>query len=313
MLYFLKRITIVLSVLVLLSKGGTTCLAAPRSGGAPDPLRVLLIPADGGTEDGTRRDFLPLFEGITRATGIHFELRVGQSYSAVVEGMAGGLVELAWFGPASYLQAKERGAAELLAVAEKDGGIGYYSGIFVRKSGPIQTISDLRGRSIALGDVSSASSFVYPLSVLIENKLDPVKDFSRVILSGNHSNSIQALQAGQVDAAACSLLSFAKAARENSVDPEEFRLLVRTEEIPGPPLAMHPQLSPELKAKLKKSFGNVNGLPGVKPAMVRGYGGGMVDGYNANVSESVYEAVARVMQQITPEIKSALLEKASNP
>ncbi len=311
--YPLKNFLIALIILIIGNSSVTRCIASARSGTAADPLRVMLIPADGGTEDGTRRDFLPLFEGITRASGIHFEVRVGQSYAAVVEGMSGGIVELAWFGPASYLQAKERGAAELLAVAEKDGGIGYYSGIFVKKDGPIHTIADLRGRSIALGDVSSASSFVYPVAALLENQLDPVRDFSRVVLSGNHSSSIQALRAGQVDAAACSLLSFAKAARENSVDPEDFRLLLRTEEIPGPPLAMHPQLSPDLKAKLKESFASARQLPGVQAAMVRGYGGGIVDGYKANVSEDVYEVVGRVMKQVTPELKSALLEKAGNP
>src|SRR5882724_2047454 len=58
-----------------------------RDGSAEKPLMVMLIPADGGTEDGTKSDFLPLFNAVTKTQGLHFDVRVGQSYSAVVEGM----------------------------------------------------------------------------------------------------------------------------------------------------------------------------------------------------------------------------------
>ena len=86
----------------------------PRNGSAEHPLEVMLIPADGGTEDGTKSDFLPLFNAITKTEGLHFNVRVGQSYGAVVEAMANGQVDVGFFGPVSYLQAKKRAGAELL-------------------------------------------------------------------------------------------------------------------------------------------------------------------------------------------------------
>ncbi|MCC5022398.1 MAG: hypothetical protein J6386_06210 [Candidatus Synoicihabitans palmerolidicus] len=36
------------------------------------PLRVLLIPSDGGTEEGTQADSGPLFAAVERSTGLHF-------------------------------------------------------------------------------------------------------------------------------------------------------------------------------------------------------------------------------------------------
>ena len=96
------------------------------------PLRVMLVPADGGTEDGMKADFLPLFNAVSRMIDLHFDVRVGQSYGAVVEGMANQLSDIAFFGPVTFMQAKERGAAELLAVAVEKGQSVYYSGIFVR-------------------------------------------------------------------------------------------------------------------------------------------------------------------------------------
>ena len=64
--------------------------------GSPEhPLRVLLIPADGGTESGTKADYAPVFNAITRTTGLNFDLKVGQSYGAVVEGMCNQLADIA--------------------------------------------------------------------------------------------------------------------------------------------------------------------------------------------------------------------------
>ena len=56
-----------------------------HDGSKNHPLRVMLIPADGGTEDGTKADFTPIFNAVTRSTGLNFDIKVGQSYGAVME------------------------------------------------------------------------------------------------------------------------------------------------------------------------------------------------------------------------------------
>ena len=102
-----------------------TFAAAQHDGSAAKPLRVILIPADGGTEDGTKKDFEPIFGAINQSTGLKFDIKVGQSYGAVVEAMCNGAADIAWFGPASYLQARSRGCAELLALAVRQGASVY--------------------------------------------------------------------------------------------------------------------------------------------------------------------------------------------
>ena len=92
---------------------------AQNDGSANKPLRVVLVPADGGTEDGTKKDFLPVFNAISKSTTLNFDIKVGQSYSAVIEAMCSGTADIAFFGPASYLQAKARDCAELLALAHR--------------------------------------------------------------------------------------------------------------------------------------------------------------------------------------------------
>src|ERR1700760_1555932 len=85
-----------------------TMVTAAQS--APDhPLRVVLIPADGGTEDGTRADYAPTFEAVTRTTGLQFDIKVAQSYAAVVEAMCNHSADIAFVGPVTYIQAHARG------------------------------------------------------------------------------------------------------------------------------------------------------------------------------------------------------------
>jgi len=53
---------------------------------------------------------------------------VGQSYGAVVEAMGNKLADVAFMGPVSYVQAHQRGCAQLLAVSVERGASVYYAG-----------------------------------------------------------------------------------------------------------------------------------------------------------------------------------------
>ena len=72
--------------LVLISGAGAL-LWTTRQAPQAQALKVLLIPADGGTESGTLADYQPIFNAVSRSTGLTFDLKVAQSYGAVVEGM----------------------------------------------------------------------------------------------------------------------------------------------------------------------------------------------------------------------------------
>ena len=295
---------------VALAVSSQAAFAAP-DGSKDDPLRVMLIPADGGTEEGTIADFKPVFNAITQADGIHFDIKAGQSYGAVVEAMANELADIAWFGPVSFLQAQERGGAELLAISESKGDAVYYSGIFVPSDSKIKSIEDLKGKRMAFGDTSSTSSFNYPVAMLLAAGVDPSKDLSEIYITGSHSNSIAALADGKVDACACSFPSFGKAVDAGAIDPEKFRPLVKSDPIPNPPLAMHPNLPDEMKEKLRNAFHTLHENPNIKPEQIRGYGGKVYERYNAEISPELMNVAGEKLSKVTDEIKGAMLKKAS--
>ncbi|WP_042878771.1 phosphate/phosphite/phosphonate ABC transporter substrate-binding protein [Cupriavidus necator] len=309
--FCIRTITAVALACAGLSGSATVFAQAQHDGSAASPLRVVLIPADGGTEDGTKKDFEPIFGAISQATGLKFDIKIGQSYGAVVEAMCNGAADIAWYGPASYLQARARGCAELLALAVRDGQSVYYSGIFARADAGISRISDLRGKKIALGDVNSTSSFNVPVAMMLSSGIRPASDAAAISMAGSHANVLKALAEGLVDAGGASFDSFEKAANANAIDPARIKVVAKSAPIPYPPLAMHPKLSDGVKARLRDAFNNINKLPGITKDQIRGYGGSKVDGYTSKVSETDMAAAGKMFDLVTDQVKTDIIRKAS--
>jgi phosphonate transport system substrate-binding protein len=276
-------------------------------------LQVILIPADGGTEDGTKADFKPVFDALSGTSKLTFELRVGQSYNAVVEALCSGSADIAFVGPAAYIQAHQRGCADLLAVGVENGKSEYYAGLFGRSSEGLKSLADVKGKIVAFGDINSASSFIVPVAMLLQAKIDPVQDLAGIKLVGSHANAIAALNQGQVDVAALSLVSFDKAVNQGAVDPTKVHLIARSMALPNPPIVMRTSLDPALKATIKAAFDGLATAPGVTPDMLVGYGGKRVDRYDTAFSADHFKPMADMMEQVTPELKTAIMDKASKP
>ncbi|PPK51092.1 phosphate/phosphite/phosphonate ABC transporter substrate-binding protein [Marinobacter persicus] len=295
------------AVAIIAMLGSAFTMAAASDGTSDRPLRVVLIPADGGTEDGTRKDFEPIFNAISEATGLNFELKVGQSYGAVVEAMCNGSADIAWFGPVSYLQAHDRGCANLLAMAVRKGGSVYYSGIFARKDSGIDSITDIRGKRIALGDVNSTSSFNIPVAMLLREGVDPASDTAKVNLAGSHANVLSALSQGLVDVGGASFDSYEKALNAGAIDGNDIKVIAKSAPLPYPPLAIQPEVSADVKSRLRKAFNNVHTMPGIKPEQIRGYGGKQVDRYTSDVSEETMAEVGDMLNAVTRDVKQSIL------
>jgi len=284
--------------------------SAAADGSANDPLQVMLVPADGGTASGTRADFEPVFNAVTRSTGLHFDIKVGQSYGTVVEAMCQGQADIAFHGAVSYVQANRRGCANLLAVGVEDGESVYYAGMFTQKDSGIESLDDLHGRSVSFGDINSASSFTFQMAMLLEAGMEPVQDLGRIRMTGSHANSISALAEGQVDVASLSFSSFEKAVRQGVINPAAIDVVERSVPIPNPPLALRPGLPDAMKSKLREAFHTVHKADGVTPEMIRGYGGKQVDRFNAEFPEEKYQIAGNKLDMVSDELKGEILRAA---
>jgi len=309
----LSRSLLALSAITLaVSTAAPTASHAAQNDGSPaKPLRVILVPADGGTEDGTKKDFQPIFSAIEQSTGLKFDIKVGQSYGSVVEAMCNGAADIAWYGPLSYLQAKSRGCSELLALAVSKGESVYYSALFARTDSGIEAIADLKGKKLALGDVNSTSSFAVPVAMMMAGGVQPARDLERINMTGSHANVLKALSEGLVDAGGASFDSFEKAVNGGAIDPGTVRVIAKSVAIPYPPLAIHPKVDAAVKASLRDAFNNIAKLPGITADQIRGYGGAKVEGYTADVSEEDMANAGRMFDVVTDQVKQDIMKKAS--
>lgn len=304
----MKLTKTILTVALLLFAASSSFASGLADGSKNNPLRVMLIPADGGSSDITE-DYRPVFEAITKHYGIHFKIMAGSSYGAVIEGMCHDQAEVAWFGAVSFGEAHNLCGAELLSVDVKKGQSVYYSGIYTRKDSGLNSLADLKNHSLALGDTHSTSSFNYPVAMMIAAGVDPAQDLSKIVIAGSHSNSISAMKEGRVDACAASFNSYEKAVKNKVLDPREFKVLAKSEPIPNPPMAMNTNLSPKLKATLKEAFNTIHTK--VEAGKIRGYGGKKVDRYDADYPVEQMLAALKKLSAVTPQVKEAMVEKSS--
>jgi len=280
---------------------------------ADRPLRVLILPVDGGTADGTLADYQPSFQAVERSSDLRFDVKVGQSYAAVVEAIATGVIDIAQFGAAAYIVAAERAEIEPLAVQVLEGSGVYYAGLLVRHDSPMRLVKDVAGKSVAFGDLNSTSAFVYPAAMLLAAGVDPRRDLGRVLLTGAHSTALQAVADGRVEVAAAALISYERALNQGIVKPGQLRLLARSDPIPNPFLAMRAGLPTETKAALRAAFARVHEDTARRGQTLRGYGGRTLDRWDTDFADALRGETAATLVAINQDFKEAVAAKAAQP
>ncbi|MDI3269936.1 MAG: phosphate/phosphite/phosphonate ABC transporter substrate-binding protein [Bacillota bacterium] len=236
---------LLLLVLPLMSACGATAAVEPQK------LVVGFVPSQ--EAENLQAKAKPLADLLTEQLGIPVEVFVGSDYTAVIEGMGAGKVDIGFLNPKGYVTAKEKGYADVLLKAVRNGSDSYRSQIVVRADSPIQSVADLKGKTIAFVDPQSTSGYVYPVVLLKKNGIDPEKDVN-LVEAGGHDKTILALLRGDVDAA----FSFDDARTiVQKVDPDvmqKTRILTYTDPIPNDTVSVRSSLSPEWHEKIQKAF-----------------------------------------------------------
>lgn len=225
----------------------------PSTGPTPF-LRVALIPAEDSEE--MLRQYQPLSDFLETSLEVDdFSIVPALDYSAVIEAMRSGKVDLALFGPFSYVLAHEVANAQALVMAGEEQGnpAVYYSLILANAEAGIATLTDLPGRSFSFVDPASTSGYLIPSYNLIENGIDPEADLE-TIFAGGHDASLLAINEGRVDAGAASEPQFNTMIAEGLIDEANFVQLLRSDPIPESPWAYRGDLDPALVERLRRAM-----------------------------------------------------------
>lgn len=175
--------------------------SAPAEGAMPDKIVISQIP----TEDQTTLDIESslLFEILERELGIPVEFHAATSYAATIEAQRAGKVDIAKYGPFSYILAKDSGVDIDVLGAQRgsaDGELGYYSVASVAAGSDITSLDDAAGKTVCFVDPASTSGYLFPSAGLLEAGIDPELDITP-IYAGGHDASVLALADGQCEIA----------------------------------------------------------------------------------------------------------------
>lgn len=143
-----------------------------------------------------------------------FDYVLYSNYEAQVEAHLAGHMDVAWNSPLAWVRAQRLAAAagrKAHAVAMRDTDQDLTSVVVVRADSGIQTVADLKGKTVGVGAIDSPQATLIPLSHLRAQGLFPHADFTVRrfdVLGGKHGDHIggerdaaRALMAGTVDAA----------------------------------------------------------------------------------------------------------------
>jgi phosphonate transport system substrate-binding protein len=232
--------------------------AAARGGeGMPDPLVLGLIPAEDNQE--VLRDYEPLVEYLSEELGTEVEPYTATDYSGIIEAMRSGKVDVAWFGPLSYVLAEEGAGAEAVAVPyEEEGEEPTYKSIILTQADndEIQSLEDIEGKTFSFVDPSSTSGYLYPQKMLKDAGVDPEKDLAESRFAGGHDASILAIQNGNVDAGASWDGQLQQMIDAGAVQEDKIKIIARSEPIPKDPIGVRGDLPEDVKKQIQEAFLN---------------------------------------------------------
>jgi ABC-type phosphate/phosphonate transport system substrate-binding protein len=146
------------------------------------------------------------------------EIVLFQSYEAQVMALLAGQgesvprIDIAWNTNLAYLQADEWSGHTCRAIAMRDTDLGWITKIVAVTGGPITTIADLKGRTLALGSRDSGHAAILPVHFLQQQGMIEGKDYKTLRFNsdlGKHGDTgtsevevVRAVLDGRADAGA---------------------------------------------------------------------------------------------------------------
>ncbi len=234
----------------------------------PDTLKVALLPDENAST--IIKNNQPLKDYLEVTLGKKIELIVTTDYSSMIEAMRHGRIDLAYFGPLSYVLARQRSEIEPFVALKSKGSTTYQSVVIANVASGIKKIEDIKGKDVAFGDKASTSSHLIPKSMLAEKGLDTGRDYEEHFV-GSHDAVAMAVQNGHAQAGGLSRPIFESLVERKIIDPAKVIVVEYSKPFPQYPWVMRSNLKPELKDKIRSAFLNLKDPAVLKPFKADGF------------------------------------------
>lgn len=220
----------------------------------PDSLTFAAVPSEESTS--LEQSYGPILAVLEDELGLEIEFFQATDYAGVIEGMIAGNVDLAAFGPFSYVIADANGAeirpigATIDAVGDEPGYQSY--GITQGDNDEVVSLEDFAGKTTCFVDPGSTSGFLYPSAGLIEAGIDPDEDVTATFAGGHDASAISVANGDCEVGFAFDTMVTTSLIEDGTIEEGDLKVVWESEIIAGSPLAVRTALPASLIAELDR-------------------------------------------------------------
>ncbi|QOX78313.1 phosphate/phosphite/phosphonate ABC transporter substrate-binding protein [Trichlorobacter lovleyi] len=192
--------------------------------------------------------YQPIMDYLTAETPYHFELKISKDYPEAVRFLQQGVTQISSLGDVTFAEANLRYQAMPILKPLNKAGIPFYrSAIIVRNDSALQSIVEIKGKTMAFGSPHSTSGNLIPRYLLWDNKvrMQDLKSFTNL---QHHDAVAKAILKGQFDAGAV------KDVVAEKYKPHGLRILAWSKPIPAVPLVVRRDTPPEVVQAITRAL-----------------------------------------------------------
>lgn len=255
-------------VCALLMLAVMSCLLFSGCGGQSEQKKFVITYLPNESTDKNADARKGMAGDLSKVLGMEVTELVSNDYNAVIEAMRTGKADMAYFGPLSFCLAYERAGAEPIGMIakDKDKKNATYKSVLVtsRKNTDINSIQDIKGKTMAFVDPNSTSGNLIPSAAIMKAfpgeklSMDDLhtngKFFQAVSFSGKHQAGLAAVVKGDVQVAPISDAILAAEINAGRVSKDDVKIIFASDPIPSEPMALRRDLPAEVKEKVKKLY-----------------------------------------------------------
>ncbi|MDR3603605.1 MAG: phosphate/phosphite/phosphonate ABC transporter substrate-binding protein [Syntrophaceae bacterium] len=271
------------------------CIAAMCPAGAtdnpdPDSLKVALLPDENAST--VIKNNQPLKNYLEKQLGKKIDLIVTTDYSSMIEAMRHGRIDIAYFGPLSYVLAKSKSNIEPFAAVQRQGTTTYQAVVIANVQSGIGCLKDIKGKNMVYGDPASTSSHLIPKCMLADQGLKAKEDYKEHFV-GAHDVVALTVQTGKADAGGLSKTIFQSLIERGVIKPDKVKIVAESEPFPEYPWVLRSNLKPELEQKICNAF------LGIKdPEILKTF---KADGF-ASITDKDYDVVRALAKSLNVDL-----------
>ncbi|RXT14935.1 phosphate/phosphite/phosphonate ABC transporter substrate-binding protein [Ammoniphilus sp. CFH 90114] len=231
---------------------------------------------------------------LEQEVGIAVKIDVYPDYNGVVEAMNFGQVNMAYYGPLTYVIAHHESGAEAIMTQLVKGEPYYYSYIIAHKDSPYNSLDEMLNDkeqvTFAFGDPNSTSGSLIPGLELKDRGVyrnNNDHDFKNVIFTGGHDATALAVENKQVDAGAIDSAIFDTLKEGGKINGDLYKVIWQSEKLFQYPWAVK-DVDQETVSKIQEAFLKVTDQDILDAFAATGF---------TKAQNSDYEAIRRAAEQ----------------